>query len=479
MRAGPGLYVHALRTARRRQLVGRVTRVVSRRRFPVAPSRRFRPLTDVEPLWRSRAFAPTEERRPPAPGRLGRFELHYADDVLGLARRGDVAAAAAALHEWIARNPPRHGDPWHPYVVSTRIANWVAAATLLPELAAPEVVESLSRQLAFLERNVEDDVLGNHVIRNAKALVLGGAALDDRTLLEAGRALLARELPEQVLPDGGHYERSPAYHRLVLRDLLEVQPFAPVGPEVQRMTRFASASARPDGAPALFNDGNLDIAPPLELPPAESGTSVFPETGYVFVREGGLWLALDCGPPAPAFLPAHAHADALSIQLWLDGVPVIVDPGTSTYEPGETRRRERSTAAHSTVAIDGRDQFEQWGAFRSGPLPEVILRAADRNRAEAEVRWPTGAVHRRSVRWSSRDAEVEDSVGGAARALESRLTQAPEAVSHATITAGGDVESEPGWTSERFAAPRRSSNLVQRRAGAHAELSWRVATDAV
>src|SRR3954447_21288975 len=205
MRVRPGLYVHALRTARPRQLVGRVTRIATRRRFPAAPARVFRPLTESEPLWRSQAFAQSEEQRPPAAGRLGAFERQYGDEVLGAARQGDKAAAAAALRAWIAAHPPKHGDAWHPYVVSTRVGNWIAAASLVPALATSEVVESLARQLAFLERNVEQDVLGNHVIRNAKALVLGGEALGDRRLVEAGRALLARELPEQVLSDGGHY----------------------------------------------------------------------------------------------------------------------------------------------------------------------------------------------------------------------------------------------------------------------------------
>ncbi len=61
------------------------------------------------------------------------------------------------------------------------------------------------------------------MIRNARALLLGAAAFGSAGLLDAGSALLERELPEQVLSDGGHYERSPVYHLIVLRDLLEVE----------------------------------------------------------------------------------------------------------------------------------------------------------------------------------------------------------------------------------------------------------------
>lgn len=388
------LYLHALRVARPRQLRGRVERPLRRRRFP--PPRagaRFRPIADAEPLWRSPAFALADEAAgagevrllgktfpfPPPdwtlPGepRLRAFHLHYGEEVLGWARQAEVAAARAALRAWIDANPPRPGDAWHPYPLSTRVGNWIAALSLAPELVEEQVVESLARQLAYLERNVEDDILGNHVIRNARALVLGGTALEDRALLQRGEALLGRELPEQVLSDGGHYERSPVYHLIVLRDLLEARAAGVRGLDgsIGRMERFAAALARPDGAPALFNDGTLDLAPRLELPEPPQGLAVFEETGYAVLRDGGVWLAFDCGPPAPPYLPPHAHADALSFQLWVGGTPRILDPGTSTYEPGPTRARERSTAAHSTVAVGGRDQFEVWGPFRAGPLPHV------------------------------------------------------------------------------------------------------------
>ena len=121
------------------------------------------------------------------------------------------------------------------------------------------------------------------------------------------------------------------------------------------MRAFAAALARPDGAPALFNDGAVD-APRLELPDPPAGLVVLPDSGFVVVREDPLWLAFRCGPSAPDFLPAHAHAhaDALSFQLWWRGRPVVADPGTYTYEPGADRDWFRSTRAHSTVRVDDR-----------------------------------------------------------------------------------------------------------------------------
>ncbi len=403
------------------------------------------PLPANVELWRSPAFAAS----PSAPeGALRAFALNYGDDVLQSALAGDAARARVLVERWLDSSPAGPGVPWHPYVTSTRIGNWVAALSLEPGLASPRVGESLRRQLAYLRRNIEDDILGNHLLRNAKALVLGGTAVSDAAAVQRGLQLLRRELPEQVLSDGGHYERSPAYHRLVLRDLLELRAFAPLEAEVARMESFAASSSRPDGAPALFNDGGLDIAPTLALPsPPE--LAIHRETGYVFLRRGRCWLAFDCGAPAPAFLPAHAHADALSFQLWVDGRPVVVDPGTSTYEPGAIRARERGTEAHATVAVDG-DQFRVWGSFRSGPLPSVRLVRADEHQLIGEAVLPGGVRVVRSLRLSDNELVVEDQVLGAGlHDVVSSIPLAPAASVHVEPLVGEAVV-ESRTVSERF-----------------------------
>jgi uncharacterized heparinase superfamily protein len=161
------LYLHALRVARPRQLRARALRPLARRRFPAGePPRDAAPVPAGAELWRSAAFAPSPP--PEASTRLGRFHRQYGDDVLEAARAGDIAEARRLVATWIEAHPPRNGDAWHPYPLSTRIGNWVASLTLLPELASPELSRSLWRQLRRLQRNVEDDVLGNHVIRGGR-----------------------------------------------------------------------------------------------------------------------------------------------------------------------------------------------------------------------------------------------------------------------------------------------------------------------
>ncbi len=63
-------------------------------------------------------------------------------------------------------------------------------------------------------------------------------------------------------------------------------------------------------------------------------------------------------------IAAHAHADALSVELRYGGVDIFADPGTYCYhgEP-EWRSYFRSTIAHNTVEVDGQNQSADGGAF--------------------------------------------------------------------------------------------------------------------
>lgn len=77
-----------------------------------------------------------------------------------------------------------------------------------------------------------------------------------------------------------------------------------------------------------------------------------------------IWCRLDAGPHGFLSIAAHAHADALSLEVRHGGVDLLADPGTYCYhgEP-EWRRYFRSTLAHNTVEVDGRDQSTSGGPF--------------------------------------------------------------------------------------------------------------------
>jgi hypothetical protein len=100
-----------------------------------------------------------------------------------------------------------------------------------------------------------------------------------------------------------------------------------------------------------------------------SHVTVFPHGGWVIDRppqidhaRHNLQLAFNCGALGYGPIAAHGHADALSVWLSVNGVPLLIDPGTGTYhEDARIRSYFRSTRAHNTLVIDDMDQSVQTG----------------------------------------------------------------------------------------------------------------------
>jgi uncharacterized heparinase superfamily protein len=326
-------------------------------------------------------------------GLLFLFQLHGFGALSSYAagprsRTGD-AFWAEVLESWLTGEGRPRAPGWHPFPTSVRIVAWAAALASVsawPERLRRRLVESLWLQARLLRRSVEHDIGGNHVVKNAKALVVAGACLSDPGLLEAGLRTLRSELAEQVLPDGGHEERSTSYHREVAHDLGELSELlertgrAPSWLESarRRMESWQVQMAGPDRCLPLLNDAWE--GPPLAYPRDRAEVREHGATGYTVLRSGDDQVVFDAGPISPPHLPPHAHADVLSFSLWADGSPLVVDPGAYSYT-GPERRGFRSTSAHSTVEVAGRDQCELWGDFRAAFAPRVrslpVVRRSD------------------------------------------------------------------------------------------------------
>src|SRR6266699_3091816 len=321
-----------------------------------------------------------------------------------------LRSALAIALDWSDRNQTGRETGWEPYPLSLRIVNWLKFlarnAERLKEIgenAAPggsaidRIVASMHVQALTLERRLEKDLRANHLLKNVKALIFAGALLEapeSPRWLEKGRKLLKVELAEQVLADGGHFERSPMYHAQVLDDLLDLRALTSAcaetigyGPmlsgRIAQMAGFLRALLHHDGEIPLFNDAALGIARPTQellhlagrpaAPPSVRGVTVLAGAGYAVVRDLGSesCLVFDGGPLGPDYQLGHAHCDVLSYELSLEGQRVVVNTGVSTYEPGPERHYERSTAAHNTLRIDGEEQAEIWASFRVGRRPRV------------------------------------------------------------------------------------------------------------
>ena len=286
---------------------------------------------------------------------------------------------------------------------------------------------------------------------------------------ERGAGILAEATARQVLPDGVYFEQSTCYQRYTVEILLHYLILcrrnglaAPASLErrVQAMLDFLLAVRSPRGeAPSIGDaDGGwllpLAARRPVDLrgvcgtaaalygrpdfawaaggaapeilwllgpaglaafeslrpaPPAAPPSRLFASGGYVVMRDGwgkdGHHLVFDVGPLGCPDSGGHGHADLLSVQCWAFGEPFLVDAGTGTYADEGWRTFFRSTAAHSTVMVDGESQARPAGPFAWQQRPRARLRRwvsterldfADADH-DAYRRLPDPVRHRRRV----------------------------------------------------------------------------------
>ena len=426
--------------------------------------------------------------------KLWRYNLHYHDFLTGSAV--DPAAKTSLINDWIARVPVGAPDAWEPYPISLRVVNWLKYALTFPAGTVPAPwVASLAHQVAALEGDLEYHLLANHLLKNGKALLFAGVCLSGEAAqrwLARGLEIMLAEAAEQILPDGGHIERSPMYHCIALEDFLDVVNLlesnpAVVAPEAlttlwdaaSRATDFLRTLCNGANQIPLFNDAAFGITPPppellayaariVGAPSGAIGSRVAPEgaptgasriflpdTGYYGYRQAGDSLIIDCGPVGPDYQPGHAHCDTLSYELHVGGVPIVVDSGTFDYEPGEFRHYLRSTAAHNTVRIDAEEQSEIWGAFRVARRARPVgATLSDWTGGQLKFcgahdgyrRLPGQPRHRRAITMAAGRWEISDRVeGGGSHRVESFLHLhpavrcEPESARVFRLTAPGNV----------------------------------------
>ncbi len=382
--------------------------------------------------------------------KLWRYNQHYFDDLNARQSSDRASWHKELIEDWIVRNPPCEGIGWESYPTSLRIVNWIKWANAGNGLS-PKALESLAMQTEWLSKRVERHVLGNHLLANAKALVFAGLFFDGnpaRDWLRTGLKIISQEIPEQILEDGAHFERSTMYHALVYEDVLDLFNLLSTFDstpcdlsvlrdklleKIPKMGEWLNLMCHPDGEISFFNDAAPGISPtPAELenyaerlgfrqsPETSSDSRHLPDSGYVRLGGESAVALLDLAPLGPDYLPGHGHADTLSFELSIHGQRVIVNGGTSTYEPGERRLRERGTSSHSTVEIDDKDSSEVWGSFRvarrARPLvtncellssPKLVSCSHD-----GYARLPGKPIHERTWELHDKELKVSDQVVG-------------------------------------------------------------------
>jgi hypothetical protein len=286
-----------------------------------------------------------------------------------------------------------------------------------------DLLIALDRQLTHVAHNLSRYFSPNtHLTGEALALYAVSTAFPElrasRARASEGRDVLLREAARQVRPDGGHAELSAHYHRystdfyllalmvarasgdpaatafedasrrqaIYLRTIADDSGRLPLigDDDGGRLFGFgergaADASVSLSVAASVLSDASLAVGPPSQETfwilgsrptasssgaPARWPSRHLRDSGYLVSRspDGG-HLIFDAGPHG--FLNGgHAHSDALSLVLTVNGEPLLVDPGTATYTMDAAMRdRFRSSRMHNTLVLEDRDHAATAGPF--------------------------------------------------------------------------------------------------------------------
>jgi len=378
--------------------------------------------------------------------KLWLYNLHYFDDLAAAVSDQRSGWHRALIQRWIEENPPGTGNGWEPYPTSLRIVNWVKWGLAGNELEG-NWLNSLAVQAIWLERNLEVHLLGNHLFANAKALIFAGLFLqceEAERWYETGKSIVERELPEQVLTDGGNFELSTMYHLIFLEDLLDLvnihrvydRDLPPtIAESIPRMVQWMEQMCHPDGEIAFFNDAAIGVTPSvaeirvygehLGFSLEDDGRSKLgfvelSDSGYSRVEVEDAVAIVDRAAIGPDYLPGHAHADTLSFELSLFGQRVVVNSGTSVYGTGVQRQIERGTAVHSTVMVDSENSSEVWGGFRVARRAKVLKSDSSRQgdkwvlsaNHDGYRRLSGKPIHHREWSMSQRQMVIRDRISG-------------------------------------------------------------------
>ncbi|HGF7178867.1 TPA: heparinase II/III family protein [Vibrio cholerae] len=390
-----------------------------------------------EPIWNNKNFE-----------KLWLYNLHYFDDLNAIDSASRQAIQVSFVDRWIADNPPVAGNGWEPYPLSLRIVNWIKWYNRAG-INNPQIILSLHQQAQALSKQLEYHILGNHLFANGKALVFAGCFLQGDladSYLEIGLKILEREIPEQFLADGGHFELSPMYHCILLWDLLELIQLAAVTQHTrlvafetywrqvaQKALNWLSVMIHADGDVSFFNDSAIGIAAsPQQIFNYAASLGLKPnfnepqrlhtlaDSGYSKINMPAHSLIFDHAQVGPDYLPGHAHADTLSFEWSVGNQRVFVNSGTSMYGVSHERLRQRKTSAHNTIEVEGHDSSEVWSGFRVARRAKAVLESANTSGEWVTVtaahdgyrRLKGKVTHRRTIAMAAKQLIVADQLTG-------------------------------------------------------------------
>ncbi|EZH72300.1 hypothetical protein ATO12_22880 [Aquimarina atlantica] len=320
-------------------------------------------------------------------GKLWTYNLNYFDFLNQ--KDCSVNEGLALINDYI-ENEVNLKDGKEPYPISLRGINWIKFLSK-NKISNIDIDQTLYNHYETLIHNLEYHLLGNHLLENGYSLLFGAYYFKDEVLYKISKRILIKELNEQILYDGAHFELSPMYHQILLHRLLDCINLVQnnlwkedklllfLEKKAIKMISWLEEVTYHNGNIPMVNDSAYNIAPTsqqlfeyaIKLKLNWNKGNLM-DSGYRMLKNESYELFVDVGDIGPKYQPGHAHSDTFSFELYVKNKPILVDPAISTYEKNDNRLKERGTAYHNTVKIGNQDQTQVWDGFRVAKRAKVI-----------------------------------------------------------------------------------------------------------
>ena len=349
------------------------------------------------------------------------------------------------INSWIEQNPYLRTVNWFSGLeLGVRIINWIIAlkliknSSVLDQEKLNKIISSLYLQAEFIYNNLSKySSANNHLIGELAAIKIISTVFPDlpkaKEWKNKSSKLLNKEILRQIYIDGVGKEQSVNYllFDLELYYLSSVAVHEEIKPEIKdRIAKcqdfLSHLLINKKELPSIgdSDDAKFSLSPFTEpflssflssdLKNKLTESKLFPSGGYFISKnKEKAHLIFDCGPLGYLSTSGHGHCDTLSFILSVNRKIFFSDPGTYVYHGNpEWRNYFKSTEAHNTIKIDGKNQSEITGAFIYGKKanPKIINSKISENEdaitAYHEGYKDVGIIHERKLIHNKKKREI-------------------------------------------------------------------------
>lgn len=288
------------------------------------------------------------------------------------------------VSKWLSKPPPKDDGAWETYSCCERVANFITWATFIPyekrlSFIPENALAFIAEQMFFIAEHLEyyQKQTGNHILNNARALIMAGTLLKNPAAIEMGLKILEHMLPTLITHEGVLREGSSHYQLIVFKWLLDAYTYAKLSKLcahdklhflseiLVKMQKLAMLFCNQQGTLQIFiGDISPDMSPLLTTQlithlyphywPAPNLT--WPTQAY------GDWHILSHAlhkivlraedQQYPQQIASHKHNDLTSFVWFFEDQAILIDTGRARYTKDKRSSLQKSATGHNSVLVN-------------------------------------------------------------------------------------------------------------------------------